>query len=306
MQDEKLLELKTALDASYLSKQKDYELLGFTKEDFYKSALNRIELLVKDEYKAPEQIEDALSFITRGYRATISKNVFTNTNYIKDIYDYATRGEAKYIDQVVSYKEMSNKIIEKFKRIDEEAKKRHFSREADYIDSFLLSVKPKQRVELLKRVMNGDRSFNIHFASKRFKELYESDLDRLKLLLLDNAYRISVITNERSGENVCRMLSDKEGPEIVQEFRTNRDILNGYMDEVHNVAEYISKLNQNDLETLINVYVLSLNSRKSNNLIRYADTIHSGSGDRIEVFKQLESLETVDEIKRLSNQGYQY
>ena len=46
--------------------------------------------------------------------------------------------------------------------------------------------------------------------------------------------------------------------------------------------------------------------RKSNNLIRYADTIHSGSGDRIEVFKQLESLETVDEIKRLSNQGYQY
>ena len=205
MQDEKLLELKTALDASYLSKQKDYELLGFTKEDFYKSALNRIELLVKDEYKAPEQIEDALSFITRGYRATISKNVFTNTNYIKDIYDYATRGEAKYIDQVVSYKEMSNKIIEKFKRIDEEAKKRHFSREADYIDSFLLSVKPKQRVELLKRVMNGDRSFNIHFASKRFKELYESDLDRLKLLLLDNAYRISVITKERRLANRCQV-----------------------------------------------------------------------------------------------------
>ena len=102
------------------------------------------------------------------------------------------------------------------------------------------------------------------------------------------------------------MLSDKEGPEIVQEFQTNRDILNGYMDEVHNVAEYISKLNQNDLETLINVYVLSLNSRISDNLFRYADTIHSGSGDRIEVFKQLESLETVDEIKRLSNQGYQY
>lgn len=307
MQDEKLAELKAALDASYLSKQKDYEIRGITKEDFYKSALNRIEFLVKDGgYKPLEQIEDALSFITRGYRASISKNVFSDDNYIKDMYDYATRGEAKYINQVVSYKEMCSRIIEKFNKMDEEAKKRKFSKEANYIDSFLLSVKPKQRVELLKRVMNNDRSFNIHFASKKFNELYESDLDRLKLLLLDNAYRIYVVTHERSGDNVLRMLSDKEGPEIVQEFRRNNEILNSYMSEVHNVAEYVSRLNHHDLEMLINIYVLSLNSRKSNDLIRYADTIHSSHGDRLEVFKQLESLETVDEIKRLLNQGYQY
>ena len=54
MQDEKLLELKTALDASYLSKQKDYELLGFTKEDFYKSAFNRIEPVSYTHLRAHE------------------------------------------------------------------------------------------------------------------------------------------------------------------------------------------------------------------------------------------------------------
>lgn len=307
MQDEKLSELKAALDASYLSKQKDYEVRGITKEDFYKNALNRIELLLKDGgYKAPEQIEDDLSFITRGYRASISENVFSNANYIKDIYDYATLGEAKYINQVVSYKEMRNRIIEKFNKMNEDAKKRKFSKEADYIDSFLSDVKTKYRVELLKRVMNNDKSFNIHFPSKKFNELYESDLDRLKLLLLDNAYRVYVVTHERSGDNVWRMLSDKEGPEIVQEFQRNSKILDSYMSEVHNVAEYVSRLNHHDLEMLINIYVLSLNSRRNNDLIRYADTINSSYGDRFEVFKQLESLETIDEIKKINNQGYNY
>lgn len=307
MQNEKLSELKAALDASYLSKQKDYEIRGITKEDFYKSALNQIEFLVKDGgYKPLEQIEEALSFITRGYRASISKNVFTDANYIKDIYDYVTRGEAKYLNQVVSYKEMRSRIIEKFNKIDEDAKKRKFSKEADYIDSFLLSVKSKHRVELLKRIMNNDRSFNIHFSSKKFNELYNSDSDKIKLLLLDNAYRIYVVTHERTGNNVWETLSDKEGPEVVQEFKRNSEILDSYMSEVHNVAEYVSKLNHDDLEMLINIYVLSLNSRKSNDLIRYADTINSGYDDRLEVFKQLESLETIDEIKRLLNQGYQY
>lgn len=306
MQDEKIFELKAALDASYLSKQKDYEISGITKEDFYESALKRIGSLVKDAYKPLEQIEENLSFITRSYRSSIAKNVFYDKGYIDDMHEYAMRGDARYLGYIFSDEEKYSKILQKFKEIEKEVKKRSFSKEADYLDSFLWSVKPKQRVELLNRIINNDKSFNIHFSSKKFNELYDIDLDKLKLLLLDNAYRVSVVASERSGLDVINMLSDKEGQIAIREYQTNRDILIDYMKEVHNVAEYVSRLNHSDLEMLINIYTLSLNSRRGNDLIRYADTINSGYGDRIEVFRQFESLDTIDEIKRLQNQGYQY
>lgn len=307
MKDEELLELKAALEASWKSNEKTYqEKYGWSKEEFCKNALHEIDKLCFINNKSISEVEENLNFISGKYRRSISEKVFKDAYYITNIYEYVRRGEARLLGGSVSPDEKHNRIIEEFKEMEKKTKKRSFSQEANYLDSFLLDVKTKYRVELLNRIMNNDKSFNIHFPSKKFNELYESDLDKLKLLLLDNAYRIYVVTQERSGESVWKMLSDKEGPSVVQEYHTNCDILSSYMSEVHNVADYVSKLNQTDLEMLINIYVLSLNSRVNANFIRYANTINSSHGDRFEVFKQLESLETIDEIKKLNNQGYNY
>ena len=308
--EENTLELKAALDMSYESNKEIYQKkYGWSKDDFYKNALKEINNLSQLRLRSISEAQENLSFISRKHRENISKHVFNRPDYIESIYDYVTRNEAKYFEIKIPNEEKINKIIEEFKEMEKESKKRNFFKESDYIDSFLLSVKPERRFELLKRVLNKDMSFNIYFPSSKFAALYNIDLDELKLLLVDNAYRVSVLTSEISSLAVMNMLSSEkyqEKKDALNEYLTNRDILQDHMNEVHNVAEYVSSLDQNDIETLIHFYVLSLNSRRSNQYIHCANTINSGYSDRIEVFKQLENKDTIDEIKRLENQGYKY
>ena len=298
-------ELKNALDISWDRHKEEYEKKGWDKEYFYSAALSQINSLNKINGIDIQSLEKELGFITReyNYRSNLSEAIINN-DYIALLYNDAIKDDVQVVGYFPDSNSMIKDILDKINEMEQSLSKRSFIKESKYIDSFLIGLSAEKRYELLRRIISQDKSFNIHFISKKFEGLYDFDLDNLKLLLAENAYRISVIMSEGSAIKNIDMLSTLKTKDSVYEYERNGNILNDIIKDVHDVPTFISNLSAENLNSLARIYAISLDNRVNKNYIYMANTINPAYEDRIEVFKQFESLETIDKIKNTNKKTY--
>lgn len=279
--------LKGALDESWNSHPQEYGRIYPTIEEKKKYYYDFLKALCEGKFDSVTRRND--------YKQQLSQNFY---NILKEAYREKTQGEAGLLNDGFNGKSI-NTVIEElsscFLKIEKKKNERNFSAEAGWIDSNLNSFSKEEKIHLLNSVL-----FN-----RNFQRNNNLDKDFLKLILTENAYRLYVISCERSGYPIDSLLTDLTGNDAIKEASINKEIIQELFNDIYDVSNYIEKLNDEDIKKMVELYVISRRNQDSKYIINTADTLLNTKNDnRLEIFDQFKDKSILEKIK--NNSGISY
>lgn len=279
--------LKGALDESWNSHPQDYERAYPTIDDKKQYYYKFLKVLCEGKFDSVTRRND--------YKQQLSQNFY---NILKEAYREKSQGEAGLLNDGFNGKNI-NTVIEElsscFLEIEKKKNERNFSAEAGWIDSNLNSFSKEEKIYLLNSVL-----FN-----KNFQGNNNLDKDFLKLILTENAYRLYVISCERSGYPIDSLLTDLIGNDAIKEASINKRIIQELFNGIYDVNDYIRKLNDEDIKKMVELYVISRRNQNTKYIINTADTLVNTKNDnRLEIFDQFKDKSILEKIK--NNSGISY
>ena len=293
-----LEELKYALDVTWHKHPEFADILD-TKVEYYKIALKRIEEYIINNTDKSLDVISSKDDNGNRLRDKIKQHAM-DPNYLNKLYRISMINKAEYLNYVPSNEEMVNEILEKMNYLENQSKKRSFFEESKMIDETINKVNSKYRKEFFHNAFYNNTNFNIHYKKSDLEFISSLDKDSIKLLLTDNAYRIYTVINSRTLPENIDMLSDNGN---IEEYRYYSSNLNNVMENINDISMFVSKMDDNILSFLTNIYCMSLKVRNKNNyILESADKIND---PRIkhQIFEQLEDKDTLTKIKE-NKRGY--
>lgn len=282
--------LKGALDESWNSHPQEYERAYPTIDDKKQYYYKFLKALCEGKFDS----------VTRrnNYKQGLSQNFY---NLLKGAYYEKSKGEAGLLNSDFNGKNINTVIDELstyFLEIEKNKNKRSFSSEANWVDNNLKLLSKQEKIYLLNSVLFDGDFYNNN-------NLYNVDKDFLKLILVENAYRLYVTSCERSGYPIDSLLTDLTGKDAIKEANTNKIIIQELFSNIDDVCDFMKNLSDEDLQIMINLYVTSRRNKDSKFMVDVANTLANRNNDnRAEIFNQFADKFILQKIKNNNTFSY--
>lgn len=219
----------------------------------------------------------------------ISARMYVISNFhdeFAELYNEAMVGKETVIGETPSIERMVYVIADYFN--NQNKMKKSFRSNSNAIDEYLYRFPEEHRRAILN-------------------DLVKSDVKN-KLTVIENAYRLYIISQSRSGNPVLDLYSN-ENVDINKRVDLMK-VRNNYLNyifmyvEPNELSAFIKKLTDDEISGLIDYYVVTRQTSNNINMIKVADTlVHNDMAKSIAIFNEFNNPEL---IKGLTNNGMSY
>lgn len=212
----------------------------------------------------------------------ISARMYVISNFQNEfvmLYDEARIGKEGLLNETPSLETIKSLVAKHFDY--QNRTKKSFTSNSNVIDEYLYRFPEEHRKAILNDLVNKDV--------------------KNKLTVIENAYRLYIISQARSGNAVLDLYSDEriDINKRVDLMKVRINYLNYifmYV-EANELGDFVNKLSDDEIRGLVDYYVVTRQTSNNINFIKVADTLtHGDMAKSVAIFNEFNNPELVKKV----------